>query len=86
MRDTGCVYLSFLGGGCTLISDAIREVTGVYWTEMVSHYRLVRVKVEDLGPLTVGIDAHGNSLYRDLRRQAEERLPAILENLSAARQ
>jgi fumarate hydratase subunit beta len=86
MRETGCVYLSFLGGGCTLLSDAIREVTGVYWTEMVSHYRLVRVKVEDLGPLTVGIDTHGNSLYHDLRHQAQERLPAILAHLSAARQ
>jgi fumarate hydratase subunit beta len=43
------------------------------------------VRVEDLGPLTVGIDAHGNSLYRDLRQQAQERLPAILEHLSTAR-
>src|SRR5690606_27503186 len=29
MRDTGCVYLSFLGGGCTLLSQAIREVVSV---------------------------------------------------------
>jgi fumarate hydratase subunit beta len=86
MRETGCVYLSFLGGGCTLPSDSIRYVTGVYWTEMVSHYRLVRVNVENLGPLTVGIDTHGNSLYRNLRHQAQERLPAILEHLSASRQ
>jgi fumarate hydratase subunit beta len=85
MRETGCVYLSFLGGGCTLLSDAIREVTGVYWTDMVSHYRLVRVRVKKLGPLTVGIDAHGNSLYHDLRQQAEERLPGILAHLSEAR-
>ncbi|WP_020660804.1 fumarate hydratase C-terminal domain-containing protein [Amycolatopsis benzoatilytica] len=85
MRDTGCVYLSFLGGGCTLLSDAIRRVTGVHWTEMVEHYRLVQVEVERLGPLTVGIDAHGESIYRDLRAGAQARLPEILRELSARR-
>ena len=85
MRETGCVYLSFLGGGCTLLSDAIRRVTGVFWTEMVSHYRLVRVEVERLGPLTVGIDAHGTSIYRDLQRDARARMPEILAGLSDRR-
>jgi fumarate hydratase subunit beta len=85
MRETGCAYLSFLGGGCTLLSDSIRRVTGVFWTEMVSHYRLVRVEVERLGPLTVGIDAHGTSIYRDLRRDARERMPQILADLEESR-
>ena len=26
MREAGCVYLSFLGGGCPLLSDAIKAV------------------------------------------------------------
>jgi len=81
MKETGCVYLSFLGGGCTLLSESIREVTGVYWTELVSHYRLVRVRVENLGPLTVGIDSEGNSLYESLVEQARERLPQIMSAL-----
>ncbi|MGW7696164.1 fumarate hydratase C-terminal domain-containing protein [Streptomyces asiaticus] len=86
MRDTGCAYLSFLGGGCTLLSDAIRRVTAVHWTEMVEHYRLVRVEVERLGPLTVGIDTHGASIYRDLRDDAQARLPDILSGLAEARE
>ncbi|MEQ1580769.1 MAG: fumarate hydratase C-terminal domain-containing protein [Steroidobacteraceae bacterium] len=81
MRDTGCVYLSFLGGGCTLLSNALREVTTVAWTDLLIHYRLVRVRVEGLGPATVGIDAHGNSLYGDGEARAHERLPSILKNL-----
>ncbi|MYU16116.1 fumarate hydratase [Streptomyces sp. SID8361] len=85
MHDTGCAYLSFLGGGCTLLSDAIRRVTAVHWTEMVEHYRLVQVEVERLGPLTVGIDAHGGSIYRDLRTSAQARLPEILDGLAEAR-
>jgi fumarate hydratase subunit beta len=85
MHETGCAYLSFLGGGCTLLSEAIRRVTDVFWTEMVSHYRLVRVEVERLGPLTVGIDAHGTSIYRDLLRDARERMPRILADLEESR-
>ena len=65
MRETGCVYLSFLGGGATLHSQAIRRVVEVGWRDMLVHYRVVRLAVEGLGPVTVGIDAHGRSLYAE---------------------
>ncbi|MDQ2151248.1 fumarate hydratase C-terminal domain-containing protein [Alcaligenaceae bacterium C4P045] len=85
MRDTGCVYLSFLGGGAALHSDAIREVLQVGWPDMLTHYRLVRLRVEGLGPLTVAIDAHGNSRYNDAQAIAQSRYAAILADLDAAR-
>lgn len=85
MKDAGCVYLSFPGGGCTLYSNAIREVVAVEWRDFILHYRLVKLRVEALGPGTVGIDAQGNSLYDDLQSQAESRLPAIMAELNASR-
>ena len=85
MQEVGCVYLSFLGGGAPLHTAAIKAVREVAWNDLVAHYRLVRLAVEGLGPLTVGIDAHGNSLFRDLTAQAEERMPAILEQLAQDR-
>jgi fumarate hydratase subunit beta len=85
MRDAGCVYLSFLGGGATLHSQAIRRVVEVGWPDMLVHYRLVRLAVEGLGPVTVGIDAHGRSLYAEEQAAARERLPEILLELDAAR-
>lgn len=85
MREVGCVYFSFLGGGAPLLSDAMREVVSVHWPDLVAHFRLVTLRVEDLGPVTVGIDAHGNSLYADLAVQARARLPDILAGLDAAR-
>jgi fumarate hydratase subunit beta len=85
MRETGCVYLSFPGGGCTLFSEAIREVVAVEWRDLLLHYRLVKLRVENLGPGTVGIDARGNSLYEGLQRTAESRLPAIMAQLNAER-
>jgi fumarate hydratase subunit beta len=85
MAEVGCVYLSFLGGGAPLHSAAIRAVREVAWNDLVAHYRLVRLAVEGLGPVTVGIDAAGNSLFRDLSRQAEQRLPDILRDLAHGR-
>ena len=85
MREVGCVYLSFLGGGSPLLSDAIREVKQVAWNDLVSHYRLVKLRVEALGPLVVGIDANGNSMFETLAGRAEQRMPGILHDLDAAR-
>src|SRR5581483_1717768 len=36
MREVGCVYLSFLGGGCTLLSRAIRQVVSVDWDDLIA--------------------------------------------------
>ena len=85
MQVAGCVYLSFLGGGCTLLSQAVKSVVQVGWSDMLMHYRLVRLRVEGLGPVTVGIDAHGRSLYAEEQATAQERLPAILASLAARR-
>jgi fumarate hydratase subunit beta len=84
MQEVGCVYLSFLGGGATLLTRAIREVVAVEWNDLIAHYRLVRLRVAGLGPLTVGIDAHGRSLYADLAANARTRLPDIMATLRAA--
>jgi fumarate hydratase subunit beta len=85
MMETGCVYLSFLGGGAALHTAAIKSVVSVDWPDLIFQYRLVRLRVENLGPLTVAIDAHGHSLYEDLRASAENRLPEILSELSRER-
>lgn len=85
MKEAGCVYLSFPGGGSALLSEALREVRQVAWPELIPHYRLVKLRVEGLGPATVGIDAHGNSLYDDLQTSSRERLPEILAALDRDR-
>lgn len=85
MKECGCVYLGFLGGGAEIITAAIRKVTGIGWPEMISHYRIARIEVERLGPLTVGIDAHGTSIYDDTLQAAARRREAILSRMKAQR-
>lgn len=86
MKAAGCVYLSFLGGGAPILTDAVKRVTGIGWRDMISHYRLVRIEVERLGPLTVAIDAHGNSVYDDTIKAMQEKRASILAELRADRE
>jgi fumarate hydratase subunit beta len=85
LRDAGCVYLSFLGGGCTLLSHAIRGVASVHWNEYISQFRLTTLNVERLAPAVVAIDAHGNSVYDTVAARARARMPEILRRLGEAR-
>lgn len=85
MQKTGCIYLSFLGGGAALHTTAIKRVVDVAWPDFIAHFRLTKLEVEKLGPLTVAIDAHGNSAYDRLRNTAEALFPEILKELEADR-
>ncbi|GAA4343729.1 fumarate hydratase C-terminal domain-containing protein [Pigmentiphaga soli] len=85
MRDCGCAYLSFLGGGCPLLSQGLRGVRSSHWNEYISQFRLLTLDVEALGPATVAIDAHGESTYDRLRERAQSRLPQILQRMGEAR-
>ena len=54
LKEVGGVYLAFLGGGAPLHTAAVQEIEEVAWTDLVLHYRLVKMRVAGLGPLTVG--------------------------------
>lgn len=81
LRECGCAYLSFPGGGLNLLSRSLRRVVAQHWTEYISQFRLLTLEVENLGPATVAIDAQGNSLYAQLHERALERMPAIVQGL-----
>ena len=85
MQEVGCVYLSFLGGGCPLLSAAIKEIVSVSWDDFIPHYRLVKLRVEELGPLVVAIDAHGANKFEMLKDDARARLPDIMDELNRGR-
>lgn len=85
MREAGCVYLSIPGGACALLSQALRSVKEIAWRDTLTHYRLVRLEVQGLGPATVAINATGDSIYERLQSGARERLADITAELDAAR-
>ncbi len=79
MKEHGAVYLAMTGGAAALAATAFKKVHGVEWFEFGMPEAIWILEAEDLGPLVVGIDSHGNSLYRDVdenvaknRKKAEE--------------
>ena len=85
MRDTGCVYLSMIGGGAPLLTEGIAGVVETGWDDLIAQFRLSRIRLDMFGPLTVAIDAHGNSRYAELSQAARAKLPEIMEMLADRR-
>ncbi|WP_204313276.1 fumarate hydratase C-terminal domain-containing protein, partial [Klebsiella michiganensis] len=66
MREVGCVYFSVIGGASALMSMGLEEVVETAWDDMIMQFRLTRVRLSGFGPVTIAIDAHGNSVYETL--------------------
>jgi len=76
MRKHGMVYFAIVGGAAALETTQIEEIEEVAWEELMPEC-LWKFRVKDFGPLTVGIDAHGNSLYHDVQAAAQEKLKEL---------
>ena len=69
-----------VGGAAALETTQIEEIEEVAWEELMPEC-LWKFRVKDFGPLTVGIDAHGNSLYHDVQAAAQEKLKELFARL-----
>jgi L(+)-tartrate dehydratase beta subunit len=80
MQRLGMVYLAIVGGAAALETTQIEEIEQVEWEELMPEC-LWKFRVKDFGPLTVGIDAHGNSLYHDVQTRAQAKLKELYARL-----
>jgi L(+)-tartrate dehydratase beta subunit len=80
MRKYGMVYFAIVGGAAALETTQIEEIEEVYWEELMPEC-LWKFRVKDFGPLTVGIDAHGNSLFHDVQERAQDKLKELFARL-----
>ncbi len=80
MRKYGMVYFAIVGGAAALETTQIEEIEEVAWEELMPEC-LWKFRVKDFGPLTVGIDAHGNSLFHDVQERAHKKLEELYERL-----
>jgi L(+)-tartrate dehydratase beta subunit len=76
MEKFGGVYLAIVGGAAALETEQIEEIEEVWWEDLMPEC-LWKFRVKNFGPLIVAIDAHGNSLYRDVKAQAAEKIKAM---------
>ena len=81
MKRYGAVYGAFTGGAAVLAAKAIKQVKGVEWSDLGMPEAMWILEVEDFGPLTVAIDAHGNNLFETIQTKVDEEKLKIYKTL-----
>lgn len=74
MQRIGSVYLNTTGGCAAMYAQQIEEVVDVHWLDLGLPEAIWVMKVKEFGPLIVGIDSHGNSLFENMKKVMDENL------------
>ncbi len=73
-KEFGCVYLHAIGGAAQVLAQCIQRVRNVYFqAEFGSPEAIWELEVADF-PAVVTIDAHGNSLHKDILAASQAEL------------
>lgn len=81
MQKFGAVYFAITGGAAVSIAKGVEDVLGVEWLDLGMPEAIWILKTKNLGPLIVGIDAKGNSLFADVDAKVKENVPKAKEKL-----
>ena len=76
LKDAGAVYLNAVGGAAQFYARAIDRVDGVSLLEFGTPEAMWHLHVTDF-PAIVTMDAHGNSLHKDVEDASARELAAI---------
>src|SRR6266576_5974822 len=80
MKEYGGVYLAIVDGAAAIETTQIEDIEQVWWEDLMPEC-LWKFRVKDFGPLIVAIDAHGNSLYKNVKASAAERMKEMMAKL-----
>jgi L(+)-tartrate dehydratase beta subunit len=80
MAQYGACYLSVTGGAAALETLQIEEIERVYWEDLMPEC-LWQFRFRGLGPLTVGIDAHGGNLQLAVQTEAQRKIGDLLRQM-----
>jgi L(+)-tartrate dehydratase beta subunit len=78
--DLGGVYLAIIGGTAALETTWVEAIEDVDLDDL-NPESLWKFRVRGFGPLLVAMDSHGGSIYREVKRTAQERRAAALAAL-----
>jgi tartrate/fumarate subfamily iron-sulfur-dependent hydro-lyase beta chain len=75
----GMVYLLAAPGCGVLHAEAVKEVKRVHWLEEMGMPEAIWVlEVQDWGPLIVGMDSHGESIFQRIRDEGLKKLEDLV--------
>ncbi|MFX0184155.1 MAG: FumA C-terminus/TtdB family hydratase beta subunit [Candidatus Hodarchaeota archaeon] len=81
MKEYKAIYTAFVGGAAVVAAKGIKRVKEVHWLDLGTPECLWVLDVDRFGPLIVGIDANGDSLFQNVADQAQDNLSKIGEFL-----
>src|SRR5437762_3157406 len=76
MKEHGAVYLNAIGGAAQFYARAITAVDGVSLLDLGTPEAMWHLQVKDF-PAIVTMDAHGNSLHKEIEQESGERLASL---------
>src|SRR5258705_3036886 len=76
LKEHGAVYLNAIGGAAQFYAQAITAVDGVSLLEFGTPEAMWHLTVKDF-PAIVTMDAHGNSLHKDIELESGQQLESI---------
>jgi L(+)-tartrate dehydratase beta subunit len=83
-RELGGVYLAIVGGTAALETTWIEQIEDVDLDDL-NPESLWKFRIKDFGPLLVGMDSHGGSLYNEVRTDVAARRAEVLASLGVQR-
>ncbi len=76
-EESGQVYLQAAPGCAVVLAEGVRRIENVFFLELGVPEALWVLDAEKFGPLVVGMDAHGKSVYAEIRKEADQRNAAL---------
>ncbi len=71
--ESGQVYFQAAPGCAVTLAEGIESIDGVYFLEHGVPEALWILKAKKFGPLVVGMDSHGRSVYAEIKESANAR-------------
>ena len=81
MKRYGAAYAAFTGGAAVLAAKRIKRIIDVKWLDLGLPEAVWIFEVDRFGPLIIGIDSYGRSLYEEVRAKTLRRLNRIVEDV-----
>jgi L(+)-tartrate dehydratase beta subunit len=81
-KEFGGAYLAIVGGAAALETTWIDCIEDVDMDDLHPE-SLWRFAIHGFGPLLVGMDSHGGSLYSDIQQDVASRREAVLKSIGA---
>lgn len=82
-KDLGGAYLAIVGGAAALETTWIEQIEDVDMDDLHPE-SLWRFKIRNFGPLLVGMDSHGGSLFANVQADVAARRDEILASIGAS--